>query len=358
MNECRSLDIEVTVPDVNLAHSAFAPIPNLSKDGGKGKIGFGLSAVRNVGEGLVNLIVEERNENGPFEDFYNFLERCDTAVLNKRTVESLIKAGAFDSFGHPREGLLEVHEELISFTVSRRREHDMGVLSLFGDVEGEAVFNERPLIPELEFDKSQKLVFEKEMLGLYVSDHPLKGYENALARKTDSKIIELRELEDGGFFTAGGVVTNLSKRWTRRGDLMATFDLEDLTSSIEVMVFPKSMAEHGHKLLDDSVLLVKGRLDSREDSPKLICSELETFETSGADLGQSIQVALPLEKVDEITVSEIKKLLSSYPGDVKVFFRLGDRQLLRLSDDFCVDPSNGLIAELRILLGVDSVSFI
>lgn len=358
LNECRSLDIEVTVPDVNLAHSAFAPIPNLSKDGGKGKIVFGLSAVRNVGEGLVNLIVEERNENGPFEDFYNFLERCDTSVLNKRTIESLIKAGAFDSFGHPREGLLEVHEELISLTVSRRREHDMGVLSLFGDVEGEAVFNERPLIPELEFDKSQKLVFEKEMLGLYVSDHPLKGYENALARKTDSKIIELRELEDGGFFTAGGVVTNLSKRWTRRGDLMATFDLEDLTSSIEVMVFPKSMAEHGHKLLDDSVLLVKGRLDSREDSPKLICSELETFETSSADLGQSIQVALPLEKVDEITVSEIKKLLSSYPGDVKVFFRLGDRQLLRLSDDFCVDPSNGLIAELRILLGVDSVSFI
>jgi len=358
LNECRSLGIEVTVPDVNLAYSAFAPIPNLNKDGGKGKIVFGLSAVRNVGEGLVNLIVEERNENGPFEDFYNFLERCDTSVLNKRTIESLIKAGAFDSFGHPRQGLLEVHEELISLTVSRRREHDMGVLSLFGDAEGEPVFDERPVIPELEFDKPQKLIFEKEMLGLYVSDHPLKGYENALARKTDSKIIELRELEDGGVFTAGGVVTNLSKRWTRRGDLMATFDLEDLTSSIEVMVFPKSMAKHGHKLLDDSVLLVKGRLDSREESPKFICSDLETFETSSADLGQSIEVALPLEKVDEGTVSEIKKLLSSYPGDVKVFFRLGDRQLLRLSDDFSVDPSNGLIAELRILLGVDSVSFI
>jgi len=278
--------------------------------------------------------------------------------LNKRTVESLIKAGAFDSFGHPRQGLLEVHEELISLTVSRRREHDMGVLSLFGDSEGGPVFDERPEIPDIEFEKAQKLTFEKEMLGLYVSDHPLKGYENALARKTDSKIIELRELEDGGFVTAGGVVTNLSKRWTRRGDLMATFDLEDLSSSIEVMVFPKSMTEHGHKLLDDSVLLVKGRLDSREDSPKLICSELETFETSSADLGQSIQVALPLEKVNEHTISEIKQLLSNYPGDVNVFFRLGDRQLLRLTDDFSVDPSNGLIAELRILLGVDSVSFI
>ena len=358
LNECRLLGIEVTVPDVNLAHSAFAPIPNLSQNGEKGKIVFGLSAVRNVGEGLVGLIVEERDTNGKFEDFYDFLERCDTSVLNKRTVESLIKAGAFDSFGHPRQGLLEVHEELISLTVSRRREHDMGVLSLFGDSEGGPVFDERPEIPDIEFEKAQKLTFEKEMLGLYVSDHPLKGYENALARKTDSKIIELRELEDGGFVTAGGVVTNLSKRWTRRGDLMATFDLEDLSSSIEVMVFPKSMTEHGHKLLDDSVLLVKGRLDSREDSPKLICSELETFETSSADLGQSIQVALPLEKVNEHTISEIKQLLSNYPGDVNVFFRLGDRQLLRLTDDFSVDPSNGLIAELRILLGVDSVSFI
>ena len=358
LNECRLLGIEVTVPDVNLAHSAFAPIPNLSQNGEKGKIVFGLSAVRNVGEGLVGLIVEERDTNGKFEDFYDFLERCDTSVLNKRTVESLIKAGAFDSFGHPRQGLLEVHEELISLTVSRRREHDMGVLSLFGDSEGEPVFDERPEIPDIEFEKAQKLTFEKEMLGLYVSDHPLKGYENALARKTDSKIIELRELEDGGFVTAGGVVTNLSKRWTRRGDLMATFDLEDLSSSIEVMVFPKSMTEHGHKLLDDSVLLVKGRLDSREDSPKLICSELETFETSSADLGQSIQVALPLEKVNEHTISEIKQLLSNYPGDVNVFFRLGDRQLLRLTDDFSVDRSNGLIAELRILLGVDSVSFI
>ena len=358
LNECRLLGIEVTVPDVNLAHSAFAPIPNLSQNGEKGKIVFGLSAVRNVGEGLVGLIVEERDTNGKFEDFYDFLERCDTSVLNKRTVESLIKAGAFDSFGHPRQGLLEVHEELISLTVSRRREHDMGVLSLFGDSEGGPVFDERPEIPDIEFEKAQKLTFEKEMLGLYVSDHPLKGYENALARKTDSKIIELRELEDGGFVTAGGVVTNLSKRWTRRGDLMATFDLEDLSSSIEVMVFPKSMTEHGHKLLDDSVLLVKGRLDSREDSPKLICSELETFETSSADLGQSIQVALPLEKVNEHTISEIKQLLSNYPGNVNVFFRLGDRQLLRLTDDFSVDPSNGLIAELRILLGVDSVSFI
>ena len=347
-------DRQVEGAKVGLAHV----IGLGSSCGIQGKIVFGLSAIRNVGEGLVNLIVEERNENGPFEDFYDFLERCHTSVLNKRTVESLIKAGAFDIFGHPRQGLLEVYEELITLTVARRKEHDMGVLSLFGDAEGEPVFDERSEIPNVEFEKAQKLTFEKEMLGLYVSDHPLKGYENALARKTDSKIIELRELEDGGFFTAGGVVTNLSKRWTRRGDLMATFDLEDLSSSIEVMVFPKSMAEHGHKLLDDSVLLVKGRLDSREDSPKLICSELETFETSNDDSGQSIQVSLPLERVDESTISEIKQLLSNYPGDVKVFFRLGDRQLLRLSDDFSVDPSNGLIAELRILLGVDSVSFI
>ena len=326
-------------PNINFCYADFKTEHN--------KILYGLGAIKSVGFEAISKIVEERTKNGKYKDLTDFINRVNPKDINKLQLEGLVKAGAFDSFGHPRQGLLEVHEELISLTVSRRREHDMGVLSLFGDAESGPVFDERPEIPDIEFDKSQKLTFEKEMLGLYVSDHPLKGYENALARKTDSKIIELRELEDGGFVTAGGVVTNLSKRWTRRGDLMATFDLEDLSSSIEVMVFPKSKTEQGHKLLDDSVLLVKGRLDSREDSPKLICSELETFETSSADLGQSIQVALPLEKVNEHTISEIKQLLSNYPGDVNVFFRLGDRQLLRLCLLYTSpSPRDGLLSRM------------
>ena len=133
-------------------------------------------------------------------------------------------------------------------------------------------------------------------MGLYVSDHPLRGYETALQRKTDVSISELNDSEEGSFKTTGGVVTNLSKRWTRRGDLMATFDLEDLVSVVEVMVFPKTMTEFGHKLLDDSVVLIKGRLDSREDSSKFICSEIETFDITLEETEQSIEVRLPLDR--------------------------------------------------------------
>lgn len=354
LNECRILGIEVVVPDINRARSDFNPVPD-GDSGGPGQIVFGLSAVRNVGSGLVELIEAERDASGPFTDFYDFVERCDMGVLNKRTVESLIKAGSFDSLGHARQGLLHAHEQIIDHTLARRREHDMGVMSLFGTDETGPSFDERAEIADLEFDKSTRLAFEKEMLGLYVSDHPLRGYEGALRRRTDTSIAELREAEDGMFRTVGGVVTNLNKKWTRRGDLMAVFDLEDLEGSIEVMVFPKTMTEHGHKLLDDAVVLLKGRLDTREDSPKLICMEVEVFDTSGIGVAKPVRIRLPLEQVGEGAIDELKTLLNSHPGDSEVFLHLGDRHVLSLPAEFNVDPAGGLVAEIRVLLGAESV---
>ena len=368
LNECRVLDIEVTVPDVNVARSDFEPVPNLTPEGGSaagglvgpgqspGRIVFGLSAVRNVGEGLVELIMDERDEGGPFSDFYDFCERCDTSVLNKRTVESLIKAGAFDAMGHARQGLLHAHEQIIDHTVARRKEHDMGVQSLFGAGEGGGpAFDERAPIADVEFDKMTRLAFEKEMLGLYVSDHPLLGYEAALRRRCDASITELEDVEDGLFRIVGGVVTNLDKKWTRRGDLMAVFALEDLGGSMEVMVFPKTMAEHGHKLADDVIVLVKGRIDRREDLPKLICQEVEILKTAELEQAPPIRVKLPVERVRPETIEELKGLLAAHPGDSEVYLHLGDRQILRLPDDYTVDPASGLMAEIRVLLGADSV---
>jgi len=317
---------------------------------------FGLSAVRNVGEGLVELIMDERDEGGPFSDFYDFCERCDTSVLNKRTVESLIKAGAFDAMGHARQGLLHAHEQIIDHTVARRKEHDMGVQSLFGAGEGGGpAFDERAPIADVEFDKMTRLAFEKEMLGLYVSDHPLLGYEAALRRRCDASITELEDVEDGLFRIVGGVVTNLDKKWTRRGDLMAVFALEDLGGSMEVMVFPKTMAEHGHKLADDVIVLVKGRIDRREDLPKLICQEVEILKTAELEQAPPIRVKLPVERVRPETIEELKGLLAAHPGDSEVYLHLGDRQILRLPDDYTVDPASGLMAEIRVLLGADSV---
>ena len=221
LNECRQMGINVLVPDVNRSELDFTSVPD-PDGGGLNAIPFGLSAVRNVGEGLVQLLLDERKANGPFESFIDFCERVDYQVLNKRTLESLIKAGAFDSLGHPRKGLLLAFEDIIDKTVSARREHDMGVMTLFGalgdDDDQPATFDDRQAIPNETFDKSQRLAFEKEMLGLYVSDHPLMGFEEALAAKTEGTLADLETMEDGHSIVVGGVVTGLQKKWTKKGE--------------------------------------------------------------------------------------------------------------------------------------------
>ena len=360
LNECRIMGIDVGVPDINTARSDFHALPGdqvgANGSGSGHRIAFGLSAVRNVGEGLVDLLLAERDSGGPFADFYDFVERCDSTVLNKRTVESLIKAGAFDAFGHPRQGLLLAHEQVIEHTLARRREHDMGVMSLFGEGDSEPLFDERTVISDVEFDKTVRLAFEKEMLGLYVSDHPLSGYEVALRRRCDMAIADLADVDDGMQHTIGGVLTNLQKKWTRKGDLMAVFDLEDLGGSVEVTVFPKTMAEHGHKLEEDAIVLVRGRLDDRRgDVPKILCHEVEVVEMGDLPSSRPVRVRLPIDRVSKSTVDELKELLSAHPGDAEVYLHLGDRQVLRLPIDYCVNPSGGLVGELRVLLGAEAV---
>jgi DNA polymerase-3 subunit alpha len=351
LNECRQLGIEVQVPDINRSASKFTAVPG--EGDGPGSIPFGLSAVRNVGEGVTELILAEREANGPFTDFYDFCERVDSSVLNKRTIESLIKAGGFDSLGHPRQGLLASFEQIIDRTLARRREHDMGVLSLFGGGDDSPEFDERPAVPDLEFDKTARLAFEKEMLGLYVSDHPLMGVEGALRRRTDGAIDACLAADEGTVYAIGGVVSGLQRKWTKRGDLMAVFTLEDLRGAIEVTVFPKVMQEHGHKLDDDAVLVVKGRVDHRDESPKLAALELERFEP--VDDAPPVRIELVNAPVNDDLLNRLKIVLRDHPGDSEVYLRLSERQVVRLPLDFSVDASNGLVAELRVIPGVEAV---
>ncbi|HNI35333.1 MAG TPA: DNA polymerase III subunit alpha, partial [Microthrixaceae bacterium] len=355
--ECRVMGIDVTVPDVNRSESDFTPVFVADEESGRRvqQISFGLSAVRNVGEGLVDLIVKARDEGGAFADFYDFCERVDTTVLNKRTIESLIKAGGFDSCGHPRQGLLTVFEQIVDSTVARRRERDMGVMSLFGDVEDTSTgFNEKARIPDLEFEKKQRLAFEKEMLGLYVSDHPLLGAERSLQKKVDCSLMDLADVEDGAMRTVGGVITNLQRKWTKKGDLMAVFVLEDLQSSVEVMVFPKSMADHGHKLVDDAVVIVTGRVDRRDDTPKLIPKDIDLFEPIG-DGPPPLRIRVTANQLSDELIGELKRLLSEFPGESDVYLVIGERQIVRLPDPFTVDVESGLVGELRVLLGPEAI---
>ncbi len=377
--ECRSLGIQVLVPDVNRSLSDFAADysrRDTSEEGTLGDITFGMAAIRNVGQGLVGLIVAEREKNGPFVDFYDFCQRVDPQVLNKRTIESLIKAGGFDSLGHPRRGLFLVYEEITDLTLERRRQHDAGVVSLFSSIEVETqghtmgFSDTRIPIPDVEFEKTQRLAFEKEMLGLYISDHPLMGLEGSLSRLTDCTLAELRSIDPeapggegasgaGGYGSegqvrlAGGVITELSRRYTKKGDFMASFVLEDLQASIDVFVFPKTMSEYGSLLEDDAIVLVKGRIDMRDDQVKLICLEIQRPNLT-TDGSIDLRISLPVNALTDTKVTALKRLLSEHPGDSPVFLHVGQK-VIRLPPEFRVDSRRGLIGELRVLLGPNAI---
>jgi DNA polymerase III subunit alpha len=368
LSDCRSAGIKVLTPDINRSVTDFAAISpdQVPADvslaiGSPGAITFGLSAVRNVGEGLVEQLLVERDANGEYTSFHDFAERAPESVLNKRTVESLIKAGAFDRLGHPRKGLLASFEQIIDVTLERRRERDRGVMSLFGDWGDEPAggaapgFDERAPIPEIEFDKGDRLKAEKEMLGLYVSDHPLFGVEAALKRKVEHGIGELETMDDGAQVLVGGVITGLARKFTKRGDQMAVFVLEDLEASIEVTVFPRTLQEQGHKLEDDVIVTVKGRLDKRDESRfGLIAQDVQVMQGLTDGPAPPLRLALPSHALDELKIQRLKRILRDHPGDSIVTIELGRGKVLRLSDEFRVDIDRA-VGELRMAFGHDAV---
>jgi len=360
LNECRQLGIDVLVPDVNESESDFSVHP-ASRDGEHAKIRFGMSAVRNVGEGVVGQVLAARAEGGPFTDFYDFCDRVDPVVLNKRTIESLVKAGAFDSLGHPRQGLVQVFETIVDTVIDRRRNESAGQFDLFsavGESDVAAVVGHRTEIPDTEFTKSQRLAFEKEMLGLYVSEHPLMGAERSLRRHVDATLSELREGREGELRVVGGIVTSLVTKYTRRGDFMATFVLEDLSGVLDVMVFPRTMTDYGHVLDDDAIVVVKGRLDLRDETPKLVAMEILRPDIA-IDGGPPVRLKVKLHALTDEKAGRLKAILAEHPGDSPVFVHLEAPEkttVLRLGDDVLVDPGNGLFAELRVLFGADCIA--
>ncbi len=367
LNECRQLDIPVLVPDINESDMDFAvrsTVTGVDVDGAPVEvraIRFGLSAVRNVGEGVVAKVIEARDEGGPFVDFYDLCERVDPTVLNKRTIESLVKAGGFDSLGHPRQGLCLVFEDIVDVILARRRERDQGIMSLFGDAlsgtDDVATAFDRPPIPDQEFTKSQRLAFEKEMLGLYVSDHPLMGAERALRRHADTTLTELKETREGEMRTVGGVVTALARKYTKRGDLMATFVLEDLGGAVEVMVFPKTMAQFGELLSEDAIVCVKGRVDLRDEAPKLIAMEV-TAPPLAIDGAEPVRIRARAGILNDEKVARLKEVLHQHPGDSEVLVYIANQDkttVVSLGGEHSVSDSNGLFAELRVLLGEECI---
>ncbi len=347
LTDARSAGIQVRTPDINLSRADFI---SLTPQGEKA-VSFGLAAIRNVGEGLVEQLLVERDANGPYDTFYDFAERAPETVLNKRTVESLIKAGAFDTLGHPRRGLLMAFEQIIDTTVTRRRERDRGIMSLFGDeMAADNGFTDRIDIPQLQFEKNDQLRNEKDMLGLYISDHPLMGIEYALRRRVDCGIGEARERDDGSFITVGGVVTNLARKYTKRGDQMAVFVLEDLESSIEVTVFPKTLADVSHLLTEDAIIAVRGRIDRKDDARVgVMAQKVEVLDNLGKG-PRMVKMMLSASAIDEATITRLKSILVEFPGDAPVYLDMGAGNVIQLGDGFNVNVEKA-IGDLRVAFG-------
>ncbi|HYO60809.1 MAG TPA: DNA polymerase III subunit alpha, partial [Actinomycetota bacterium] len=272
LHMARKMGIPVLIPDVNESEVDFTP--------SDGSIRFGLSAIRHVGEGVVTKIIEARNRKGRFTSFFDFCRKVDYICLNKKTIESLIKAGAFESFGHTRRGLLEVYEDVTSEICAQRKQEEAGQFSLFGggaSPDANGVTHADRAIPMDEDPKSILLAQEKDMLGLFVSDHPLLGIEGLLARLCDCSLTSLESRPPGEVLTVGGMLSGLRKKVTKSGGVMVLLDLEDVSgASVEVVVFPTAYEKYAGLLEPDKPRLVKGRLDrdARDDSVKIIAMEV------------------------------------------------------------------------------------
>jgi len=349
LNECRRMGIKVLPPDVNESDFDFTPRGT--------DIRFGLSAIRNVGANVVGSLIETRKAKGRFESFHDFIAKVDATVCNKRVFESLIKAGAFDALGHTRKGLLQVHEHVVEAAVEVKRAEAVGQFDLFGGLtDGADALMPNVEISPGEWEKSVLLAHERDMLGLYVSDHPLHGLEQLLAQLTDRSIASLHtdDRVDALVTTLGGLVTGVQRKTTKQGSPWAIVGLEDLEGSAEVLVFPQVYQAVSTSLVEDTVLVVKGRVDrSDDDGLRVVALEITTPDVSSAISGP-VRLTLAANRCIPPLVDRLKAVLAMHPGTSEVHLHLTggtSTTVLRLDDRLRVTPTTALFGDLKALLG-------
>jgi DNA polymerase-3 subunit alpha len=355
LGECRRMGIKVLPPDVNESAHNFTPVGT--------DIRFGLGAIRNVGANVVRSIVETREQKGRYTSFVDFLQKSEVVVCNKRTIESLIKAGAFDSLGHTRLGLCQQHDIAVDMVIGTKRKEAEGQFDLFGGMDDDAG-DSVPLGLDLafsveEWDRKQLLANERDMLGLYVSSHPLAGAERILRKNSDCQIASLTvdEKEEGAMVTVAGMISGLQRRITKNGDPWAIATVEDLDASVEVLFFPKSYVDVAADLAEDSAVAIRGRVSKRDGTASLIGMELLTIDISGIGLDTDevpLVVGVQLDKVTPTLVENLRHTLRAHPGQIPIQLKLrgpARSLLLAIDDDFRVEPSTAFMGEIKELLG-------
>ena len=352
LNECRRMGIKVLPPDVNESQSDYTPLGS--------DIRFGLTAIRNVGENVVASIVANRTTSGRYESFGDFLTKVDANVCNKKTIESLIKGGAFDSLNHPRKGLTLIYLEAIDSIMEAKRAESIGQFDLFGSgmsSTSSIITNVEIEIPDQEWEKALLLSYEREMLGLYVSDHPLLGVEHLLRSSTDMPISQVNDESVGHeqIVTIGGLITQIQRKVSRRGDSWAIVTVEDLEGAVDVMFFSNSYTQHSMNLMEDRIVVIRGRVDKREEQVKIMALDLSMPDITLAPTGPLI-ISMDTVRCTPPVVDRIKEILRSHPGKREVHLKLDDGRkslVMKIGDDLRVTASPSLSADLKAILGPD-----
>ncbi|MEV0618441.1 DNA polymerase III subunit alpha [Nonomuraea sp. NPDC050404] len=355
--ECRKMGIQVLPPDVNDSQLDFVAV-------GDTQVRFGMGAVRNVGENVVDGIVKARTEKGRFADFNDFLAKVPLTACNKRVIESLIKAGAYDSMEHPRKGLLMIHEQAVESVIDIKKNEAHGQDSLFGgmdDTGDDAAFT--IAVPDGEWDRKTKLDFEREMLGLYVSDHPLAGAERLLARNRDTTIADLLDSgrDDRGDVQVSGLVTKVDRRVNKAGNTWAILTVEDMDAAVECLFFPRNYELYGPELRPDIVVSVRGQINNRDGSISVFAQEMTPIDVSGvsSDSGAPITLLLREERITVNLLEELRQVLKTHHGQVPLHInvrRPAGKVMVMALPEWPVNAAPSFAADIKALLGPESLS--
>jgi len=353
LSECRRMGIKVLPPDVNESESDYTPRGS--------DIRFGLSAIRNVGENVTAAIVAARKEKGRYTSFGDFLAKVDQQVCNKKTIESLIKAGAFDSLGHSRRGLMMIYLSAIDSVMESKRAESLGQYDLFGSSpdSGSTVTNVEVEIPSEEWEKSLLLSYEREMLGLYVSDHPLFGVEHILRAAVDMPISALSDDSVGheAIVSIGGLITSVQRKVSKQGKSWAIVTIEDLEGSAEVLFFANTYTTHAMNLVEDKVVVIRGRVDRREENLRITALDMSMPDVSAAPTGP-VLISIDSTRVTAPIVERMKEILRSHPGSREVHLKVEDGRggmVMKIDDALRVTASPSLSADLKQILGADCI---
>jgi DNA polymerase-3 subunit alpha len=353
VNACDEMGIEVLPPDVNESMTDFAVVD--------GKIRFGLTAVKNVGDAAARAIVQARDEGGQFEQVWDLVERVSVQVLNRRALESLVKCGALDSLGHTRQGLLagDMLDQVIGLGQRHQTDQMLGQGSIFdlGAGDETTIARHYPAIPAVEYEKPELLRLEKESLGVYVSEHPLSAVREQLRRKTDATLAELERRRDGEVVTVGGIVSEVKQVTTKRGEPMVFLSLDDPTGAAEVVVFNSTYAAARELCAADRILVVKGRVDHKQQGEtKLIALELNAFEATAER--REVRFRIDARQAPRGVIGELARLVQDFPGESPVYVSLDTSdgpRTLALGPRYRVQPDPDFFAEARALLGEAAV---